>query len=305
MYTRRFAIAVAGLAQAVVLAAGAGPAVAAAQPRTPFVPPRPIGACGVLNAPGSYILSANPPPKPGTCFVVTAPHVTFDLAGHTVAGAGSGAGIALAPSALGAKIESSVPGSAVVGFATGIRDDANQAMITGPNLAVAGNTANGVWLDRTTGSVVEQVILKGNKGYGIHVQLSGGAALRANQVMGSGEYGICGQTSGGTRIVNNFVAGSRGAGVYLGCDGRGNLQDVTCGGPSDKSLVWQNHILNNGDYGIAIVDQSLGNTVMANQVSGDIAFDLMDENFHCTGPTGTNTWTGNTGTRTKPYPPRA
>ena len=73
---------------------------------------------------------------------------------------------------------------------------------------------------------------------------------------------------------------------YLGRDG----ENVSCGRPSDKSLISQDDLVGNGDYGIAIADESLGNRVTMNHVSGDIANDLQDENFHCTGATGTNSW---------------
>ena len=129
------------------------------------------------------------------------------------------------------------------------------------------------------------------------MQLSAGISISGDQVDGSGTYGIWDQTSEGTQVLNDGIAGSHGAGIYLGCSGTGNLQNISCGPPSDQSTISQNTLVNNGYYGIAIADESLRNTVTTNHVSGDVAKDLQDENFDCTGLPGTNTWLANTGTR--------
>jgi len=299
MNTRRFAVATASLASALTLAAGigAGPATASTQLRTPAITPTPLGACASISVPGNYVLVANPPPPAGNCFVVLAPHVTLDLAGHTIAGLGLGAGVVLAPGAVDTKIESTLPGAVVGGFNTGIRDNANNAVIAGPGLIISGNVTNGIWVNGVTGSSVNHIVANGNHQYGVHLQLSAGVSVSIDQVNGSGRYGIWDQTSEGTRILNDVVAASHGAGIYLGCSGTGNLQEAGCGRPSDKSLISQDALVSNGDYGIAIALGSLGNVVTTNHASGDLANDLQDENFHCTGPTGTNSWQGNTGTR--------
>jgi hypothetical protein len=305
MKTRHYAVAAASLASALAILASATAATASANElvRTPDLTPTPLNACGPIVSPGSYILTANPPPAGGDCFVISAPHVTLDLAGHTVAGLGVGAGVVLAPGATDARIESTVPGAVVGGFTTGIRDDANGAVITGPDLRVAGNLANGVWVLDASGSEVDQVVANGNHHYGVHLQMSLGISISADVVNGSGTYGVWAQTSEGTQILNDGITGSHGAGIYLGCSGTGNLQNAGCGRPSDKSLISGNTLVSNGDYGIAISIESLGNVVTKNHVSGDVANDLQDENFHCSGPLGTNTWQANTGTRNQSVSP--
>jgi parallel beta-helix repeat protein len=299
MNTRNYAVAVACLASAMATVAGIGadPAMAGTPVHIPALTPTPLNACGPISTPGSYVLTVNPPPAPGNCFVISAPHVTLDLNGHIVAGLGAGAGIAIAPPGLDAKVESTLPGAVIGGFGTGIRDNANDAVIAGPDLRVVGNVANGVSVFGAVGSVLDHLIMIGNHHYGVHTQLSQGISIGANVVNGSGTYGIWLQTSEGTQVVGNSVNGSHGAGIYLGCSGTGNLQNVSCGRPSDKSLISQNDLVGNGDYGVAIADESLGNLVTMNHVSGDAANDLQDENFHCTGATGTNSWSTNTGTR--------
>jgi Right handed beta helix region len=299
MNTRNFAVALASLASAVAVVAGigAGPAMAGTPVRIPGLTPTPLNACGPISTPGSYVLTVNPPPAPWTCFIISAPHVTLDLAGHVVTGLGAGAGVAIAPGGLDAKVESTVPGAVIGGFGNGVRDDANDAVIAGPDLRVAANLANGIWVFGATGSIVDHLVITGNHRYGVHVQLSQGVSVGSNLVNGSGTYGIWAQTSEGTQIVGNSVNGSHGAGIYLGCSGTGNLQNVSCGRPSDKSVIRQNDLVGNGEYGIAIADESLGNRVTTNHAGGDVANDLQDENFHCTGATGTNSWSANTGTR--------
>ncbi len=299
MNTLRFGMAAVSLASALIFTAdiGAGPATASPELRTPATTPTPLGACGPIGAPGSYVLVANPPPPAGSCFVVLAPHVTLDLAGHTVAGLGFGAGIVLSPGAVDTKIESTLPGAVVGGFNTGIRDNANNAVIAGPGLIITSNVTNGIWVNGVNGGSVNHIVANGNHQYGVHLQLSAGVSVSVDQVNGSGRYGIWDQTSEGSRILNDVVAASHGAGIYLGCSGTGNLQEAGCGRPSDKSLISQDTLVSNGDYGIAIALDSLGNIVTTNHVSGDLANDLQDENFRCTGPTGTNSWQGNIGTR--------
>jgi parallel beta-helix repeat protein len=298
MYIRRFAVAAAALTSAVSITAGwgAGPAAASSPALMPFHTPIPVTACGALSVPGSYALATNIGPVPGGCLIVTAPDVTLDLAGHAITGMGVGTGILIKATADGTKIVSTLPGGEVGGFAVGIRDNSSVTVISGPDLVVADNHADGVWLFHTKSSIVEHVNVQGSADYGIRVQLSGGAVAQFNQVTKVTVYGIWLETSTGAQVVGNNVIGSGTAGVYLGCSGTANLQNTTCGRPTDESMVAKNTMNSNGGYGIAIADASIGNTIEGNQVSGDKVNDLYDENFHCHWPTGSNFWQGNSGT---------
>jgi parallel beta-helix repeat protein len=219
------------------------------------------------------------------------------LAGHAITGMGVGTGILISASAIDAKIESALPGGDVGGFAVGIRDNSNGTTISGPDLLVANNPSGGVWLFHTTGSIVEHVNVQGSADYGIRVQLSGGTVAQFDKVTKVMVYGIWLQTSVGAQVVGNDIVGSGTAGVYLGCSGTANLQNTSCGRPTDKSTIAKNTLVSNGEFGIAIADASVGNTIEGNQASGDKVKDLYDENFHCTWPTGTNSWQNNSGTR--------
>ena len=235
--------------------------------------------------------------------------MTLDLAGHTVTGTWSGKsgvivgpgglsiGILIGPKAVGAKVESTLPGAAVTDFVIGIQDNADHAVITGPYLLVDGNVRGGVFVHDATSSVVKQLSLSGNGSAGLHLQRSGSVVLRANIVEGSQIYGIWDEASKGAQIMNNVVEISRTAGIYLGCSNSANLQDVGSAAPSDGSKIEHNDLLDNGEYGIAISDQSLDNYVYANNVAGDQLYDLQDENDGCDGgvtPPG-NSWLDNTG----------
>jgi nitrous oxidase accessory protein NosD len=111
-------------------------------------------------------------------------------------------------------------------------------------------------------------------------------------------YGIWDEASTGAQIIDNDIGASHTAGIYLGCSDTANLQDLTCAGPSSGSAVQHNNLLDNGDYGIAIADESLDNSVESNTVAGDKTYDLEDENTGCDGGTAPpgNSWTDNIGT---------
>ena len=162
-----------------------------------------MSACGTLAGAGSnYVLTANLGPTTKNCLVIKAPHVTLDLAGPSVTGAWSGKsgvivgpgglsiGILIGPKAVGAKVESALPGAAVTDFVIGIQDNADHAVITGPYLLVDGNVRGGVFVHDATSSVVKQLSLSGNGSAGLHLQRSGSVVLPADIVEGSRVYGI-------------------------------------------------------------------------------------------------------------------
>ena len=130
MHAPRCAIAVGAItALGAIAPFGAGLASAG---QVPFTAPTPVNACRTLGAPGKYVLTANLGPVPGTCLVISAPHVTLDLAGHTLLGlkAPASSGVLITPAAISARVGSSAPGAVVAKFADGIQDRANGAIIT-------------------------------------------------------------------------------------------------------------------------------------------------------------------------------
>jgi hypothetical protein len=290
-------------------APGAGPAAAAGPllPK-PYFPPQPVSACGTLAGAGNtYFLTTNLGPVGTNCLVVTAPHVTLNLEGYTITGdwtlittphllSPSEIGILIKPKAVGTKVESTVAGAAVDNFTYGILDQANRAVITGPDLLV-NNAVAGVSLHDVAGGIVRRLGIN-DIGVGIRLQHSSGASIRANMIGTARIYGIWDEASTSAQITDNDIDASGIAGIYLGCSDSANLQDVGCAGPSSGSGIQHNNLLDNGDYGIVIADESLDNSVEDNTVAGDKTYDLADENTGCDGgvtPPG-NSWTDNTGT---------
>jgi hypothetical protein len=295
---------------AVAVALVTGPAAAGSPALKGFVPPKPVSACGTLAGAGSfYFLTANLGPVSATCLVVTAPHVTLNLEGHTITGvwkpSTSGLpiafpyeiGILIEPKAVGSKVESTVPGAVVDNFTDGIVDQANRAVIAGPGLVVDDNAGYGVSLHDVTGSVVRKLVVNDSNGAGIGLELSASAILRGNMIGSSQIYGIWDQASTGATITNNDVDASGTAGIYLGCGLTADLQDLSCGASSGTEIE-HNDLLDNGEFGVAIADENFDNSVQGNTVAGDKTYDLEDENTRCDGgvsPPG-NSWSGNTGT---------
>jgi parallel beta-helix repeat protein len=288
--------AVSALALTATLGSAALATVAAAGP---IITPTPVSACGPLSTPGSYALTANLGPVAGTCLIISAPHVTLDLAGHTVTGMklGTSAGIEIVPGARYATVESTQPGGAILAFHAGVQDYADLAVIKGPDLMLADNAGAGVYLYRVVGSVVEGAQLDGNGYFGANVDLSRGVVLQSNQVEGNATYGIWAQSSSASRFVQDLVVNSGLAGIYLGCSYTANLQEIGCR-PSDGNLIAGNILTGNGPFGIAIADESLGNRIDGNRASADARAGLWDENAGCAGPSAPpNSWLKNTGTR--------
>ena len=299
---------------AVAVALVTGPGLGGSPTLKVFLPPKPVSSCGTLAGAGSfYFLTANLGPVNTNCLVVTAPNVTLNLEGHTISGvwttkSTSGLpgvppisfyqiGILIEPKAVGTKVESTVPGAAVDNFSDGILDQANRAVITGPGLLVDDNAQFGVSLHDVTASVVRKLVVNASNGVGIGLQLSTGAIVRGNMIGAAQVYGIWDPTSTGTQIVNDDVDASGTAGIYLGCSLTADLQDLSCGASSGTEIE-HNDLLDNGEFGIAIADESLDNSVQGNTVAGDKTYDLEDENTGCDGgvtPPG-NSWSGNTGT---------
>jgi hypothetical protein len=288
------------------------PAAAGSPALKVFLPPKPVSACGTLaGADSLYFLTANLGPVSGNCLVVTAPHVTLNLEGHTITGVWTKStsvlpgppisiyqiGILIEPTAAGTTVESTVAGGAVDNFTYGILDQANRAVIMGPGLLVDNNEAAGASLHDANSSVVRKLVVNASDGAGIDLQGGTGAVLRGNMIGAAQIYGIWDQASTGAQIVNNDVDASGTAGIYLGCSDSADLQDLSCGSASG-SQIEHNDLLDNGDYGIAIADENLDNSVEGNTVAGDKTYDLEDENAGCDGgvtPSG-NSWSDNTGT---------
>jgi parallel beta-helix repeat protein len=287
----------AALLSALTVTATLANVVLATSPAAAGPLPTPVNACGVLGAPGHYILSANLGPFAGSCLVVTAPNITLNLNGHTLMGMGTGGGVKLLPSATNAVVFTSQPNALVTQFHAGIQDYANDALIEGHNLNLVNNVGAGVYLDNVAASAVRGVDLAFNGNFGVNVENSKAVVLRGNTVRSNHDYGIWAQSTTASKFVGNTVFDNKVAGIYLGCSSTANLQEIGCP-PSEGSLIKGNVLHNNGPFGIAIADESLANQIDDNTALGDSSAGLWDENPGCSGPLAPpNSWQQNTGSR--------
>ena len=79
----------------------------------------PIGACGTIDQPGSYVVVQNLDAA-GDCLLVTADNVTIDLGGHVLSGDGTGDGVTTDADELGLRRNIAVHSGTVTGFVNGI-----------------------------------------------------------------------------------------------------------------------------------------------------------------------------------------
>ena len=190
----------------------------------------PIGACGTIDAPGSYVVIKNLAAV-GTCLNITADNVTIDLNGFVLSGDGTGSGIGTNGTLANPRLGIAVHHGTVTGFDDGINFfRADSSAVVG--VRATNNTGNGIQV----GSVgtVRNSTAHGNGFNGIIAgsasKVTGNSAtdndnvgitaeanstVTGNTVRGNGQQGfvvecplnLIGNTSTGNRFDNLFVFG--------------------------------------------------------------------------------------------------
>ncbi len=210
-----------------------------------------IGACTIIDKPGSYVLARNITatlgdlkPAPGdrftvgpACIVIVADFVSLDLQGHTIAGPevwdrGS-AGIFTTADASGNEPTAiHIRNGCVKGFRTGVAVEGTGHVVE--QVRVAGNEY-GMSL-RGNGIKVREVIVVSNRNAGILWFGDHGVSVENCQINSNLGVGIYlwppdewGQPYGG-RIVGNTVSNNGGYGIYAYC----------------PTLILQNMVYSNG-----------------------------------------------------------
>lgn len=176
---------------------------------------------------------------------VGASGVTLDLAGHTIEGAGSGFGVAIAPGVSRVTVENGMVGRFH-----------NALVVTGPDQIVRDvrvyDSHDGILLSSATGALLQRVTATGNNGSGINAPGSRNVTIRRSHVhdnaAGVGGVGLQGSTIVGNVIAHNTYYGIRFAAV------QGNTFE-------------RNVVFGNGEFGIALEDGSTDNRVVRNRVS--------------------------------------
>lgn len=188
----------------------------------------------------------------GSGLVIGAPGVTIDLDGHTIDGAGSGAGIDNS----GGHDELRVTGGSIRGFVFGVE----LFEVSGARLdrLSADSNLDGVKISRSDAVEIERVTVTDNVGAGIEITFSERVVVRRSTVTGNGLGGIVDRFNSDTGYERNTLSDNVGPGLTL---------DRTI-----RTVVELNDVVGNDSYGIemtAMEDAVLvRNDVVANAGNG-------------------------------------
>lgn len=219
--------------------------------------------------------------------VIGAHGITIDLDGHTIGGAGLGAGI------LNNGFDSvTVKNGTVSGFDTGVQLNAGTALNIIEDLAVQLNLEFGIALnnadDLAGGNTVRNNTVSGN---GIGIALSGGtqgATVRNNEIAASMGSGMIVEGSTNNHIEANTIAASSDQGLLLTGASNNTIIGNTIFNVSDAAFLIElgshgNHIeansVSESEAGI-IVDSSNANVLINNVVSGSSDNGITLESAH-------------------------
>lgn len=219
--------------------------------------------------------------------VIGAHGITIDLDGHTIGGAGLGAGI------LNNGFDSvTVKNGTVSGFDTGVQLNAGSALNIIEDLAVQLNLEFGIALlnadDLAGGNIVRNNTVSGN---GIGIALSGGtqnATIRNNEIAASMGAGMIVEGSNNNRLEANTIAASSDQGLLLTGASNNTIIGNTIFNVSDAAFLVElgshgNHIeansVSESEAGI-IVDSSNANVLINNVVSGSSDNGITLESAH-------------------------
>jgi parallel beta-helix repeat protein len=247
----------------------------------PFIP---VSACLTINASGNYKLVSNIG-SAGTCIVIQASNVVFDLNSLAIGGGGSGRGILILHGANNVVVTT----GQIKNAATGVDDRGSNTQLLHLQLF---NDRRGVVLNGGTTSTV-----KNDKFPSIHLvsvllNATTGATVTQNTLTGSGGYGVWVRGSSNFAVTNNQISQTAAAGIIVACTTGGIKNVLTCKA-SQGGVIGGNRLVLMPHLGIAI-DRGNGHIhVSGNNVSLSGKYDLFDSNLAC----GTDTWTGDTYTK--------
>jgi len=222
-----------------------------------------IGACTVIDKPGSYVLARDITARlrdlkrapvdrftvGPACIVIVADFVSLDLQGHTIMGPeawdSGNAGIFATLDANG-KVPTAahIRNGCVTGFLTGVAVEGTGHVVEG--VRVAGNEY-GMSL-RGNGIKVKEVIAVSNRAFGILWFGDHGVSVENCQINSNGWIGIVQWTPDewgqplGSRIVGNTVSNNGGYGIYAYCPSLilQNMAYSNGSGPGDNIVVVTN-----------------------------------------------------------------
>lgn len=276
-------------------------------PTSALAASQPVDHCGQeLSQPGDYHLTQDIGPCTGHGVVITASHVRFTLAGHTISGVSSPTSCDTENPQTGVDVRSPatnvrVSGGTVTGFNDGISLSRNSRVTA---MRVIDNCVWGVLVPGA--SQVDTSVVSGSGFDGIGLCGAQDALVTANEVTRSGRYAVSMSCDVGAndrnRVVRNILRdngapGGDGGGiaVFTGNDHRivGNAVSENFLGifliTTNGSTVRDNTVNHNRDGGIVLTDGAHGTVVRANTAYSNARVDLQDDNPGC----GTNEWARN------------
>lgn len=282
--------------------------VLASTPGRAWADSTPVTHCGQeLDQEGwDYHLAHDVGPCTGHGVIITASHVRFTLAGHTLSGVSSPSSCDMESPQTGIDMRSPaaevhVSGGTVTGFVDGISMSAD-SRVTG--MRVIDNCFWGVVV--TGAGQVDTSVVSGSGNDGILLCDAHDALVTANEVIGSARYGISlsciGEGSDRNDVVRNIL---RDNGAPTGDGGGiavfgGNEHTIVGNAVSDNgfgiqlltttdSTVADNTVNRNRDSGIVLTEGAHGTIARANTAFHNGLVDLQDDNPGC----GTDAWMEN------------
>ncbi|TIC85920.1 hypothetical protein E8D34_12530 [Nocardioides sp. GY 10113] len=185
---------------------------------------------------------------PGNGLVAGASGITIDLNGHTIDGTG--------------------PGYEPLRWGIYVHQPYDDVTITGGGRIQ--QFTNGIWLDITNRSVVEDVTLKGN---GVALSVSYGSDNLVRHVTTTGSTGLIVDYSRGTVLAGNRIYGGT-WGVIVRATGTKVVRNVVTGPAwfgilsdgveSTGNLIQRNTVVGAGRSGLALTGGTSGNRVVGN-----------------------------------------
>jgi parallel beta-helix repeat protein len=254
----------------------------------------------VITAPGTYQVTQDLGPGSGNAITVLTGNVALHLGGHTLTGAGSGAGVDVeGPAGNNVTIDHGT----VQGFQDGIFLN-NAANCQVSHVTASQNSRDGILILNTASNTVTDSTASQNGDKGIQVFGSSGNTLTRNTANGNNNLGISFEFgSYGNTAVHNTTNANKGTGgiVLAGGTTQNTVLDNTCNGNfigievgvygfgEASGNTIQNNTANQNVIGIQLVQNSSDNTLQGNTALTNGSIDLEDDNSNC----DSNTWANN------------
>jgi hypothetical protein len=217
--------------------------------------PTQITACQTLSASGSYVLANNLNPS-ADCLVIDAESVTIDLAGFSIVGAHTGAGIRTARELR----DTVVRNGSIFGFESGISLVGGSSIVE--QVRVGGNSGNGIFAS----GLVRNSTVYDNAGFGITAV----GVVIGNTATSNGS--CCAGILGGGIVSGNDARANHGEGIIASGTVTGNSAVANAGNgirafnPDQGLTVSNNSSGSNGGAGIVVACPAavIGNAANAN-----------------------------------------